>query len=257
LIGFDHLLLAASVAVVSLLAWRGVDGLRGHWQYRRSFALDLSGSAPPPAPAVEGMIARLAGLGFERLGVTRSGRPILGQRLTAWILVDRARTSLAEITVLPGDREAICGLSTVFGDGGVLVTAHGFGDDVRKRALVVQAVPTGPEDAWQRHRDALGAMSARHGTPVRLRDMADVMRAEATIRARLSAYGFGLDRWMLGGWVAGGLIVWGAIGVTGARAFGTTDIDTWLSGLGWPMVIGLTVAILPTLANIRRLLGRS
>ncbi len=253
--------LAGIVALILAgLGWIGLRDLRMYKHFRRSRPVDVSHLLLTPPSEIRHVIDQLKGLGFKRLGEDRSTRPDFKKQITTWILVDRQGTTAAEVGIAPEPGQVICGFITVFSDDAVLITGHAFGEEHWSEGFVMQTVPSGPEDAWQRHQKALAAMASRHGAAQRLRNMANVLQHSATIRAKLIDHLHTRDLWMLAGWVVGAMIVWGAIAITGAVHFrsGMTDaaVNAWLAGLCWPIIIGMLVASLPTMYNLPRLIRR-
>ena len=248
---YEPLLIAVIACVLAWLGWSGLQGLREGGHFRRSLPLDVSHLSLSPPFEVRQVIDRLQPAGFTRLGEDRSTRPDFRQQITTWILVDRAGTTAAEVGQIPGTGEPICGFITLFADGALLMTSHGFGESHRAEGFVMQAAPASPQDAWQRHQEAQKEMAPRNGGALRLRSISDLLAHSATIRARLMDHHPRRDLWMMAGWIAGALIVWAAIAITGLASFrsGITQgaVGDWLAGLRWPVLIGALAAGLPTM----------
>lgn len=247
---YEPLLIALLACVLAWLGWGGVQGMRERRHFRRSLPMDVSHLSLPPPPEVRRVIDRLQAAGFVRLGEDRSTRPDFRQQLTTWILVDRAGTTAAEVATMPGAREPICGFVTLFRDSALLMTGHAFGEGQRAEGLVVQAAPASPEDAWRRHQEAQQSMASRHGEPLLLRSLDDLLAHSAAIRAKLMDHRPRCDGWPMGGWIAGAVIVWSAIAITGVAHLGSgmsaAVAADWLAGLRVPLIIGLLAAGLPT-----------
>jgi hypothetical protein len=245
--GYEPLLIGVIAFALAALGWSGFQGLRAGRHFRRSLPVDVSHLSLAPPPQVRRVIDQLQRAGFSRLGEDRSARPDLKRQITTWILTDRDGTTAAEVGASPGAGEAICGFITLFSDGALLVTGHSFGEPHRAEGFVMQAAPASPEDAWQRHQKAQKEMAPRHGGALRLRSISDLLAHSATIRARLMDHHPRRNLWMMAGWIAGALIVWAAIAITGLASFrsGITKgaVGDWLAGLRWPVL----AAGLPTM----------
>lgn len=257
----ECVLLAIVAVIFAFLGWTGFRRLREFHHYRTSRLVDVSHLSPVPPADIQLVIDQLTRLGFKRLGEDRSARPDYREQITAWLLLDPDRATIAEVGATPEPREVICGLMTIFADEAVLMTGNGLGGDHRADALVVQGVALDPEDAWHRHRSELAAMAARHGGARLMRDMGDALDQSPLIRARLLDERHRRERWMLAGWLVGAAIAWGALAVTGIvhlqSGITETAIYAWRSSLSWPVLVALLVVTLPMLWNIRRLIRGS
>jgi hypothetical protein len=94
-------------------------------------------------------------------------------------------------------------------------------------------------------------MAARHGEALRLRSLRDLLAHSATVRARLMDHRPQCDLWMMRGWIAGGLILWAAVAITGAVHLGSglteAALGAWLADLRGPVIVAALVAGLPVI----------
>jgi hypothetical protein len=142
---------------------------------------DAAGLAPETPLAVRDRLAALSEQGYRHIGETHVELPV-GDRF-AWIMAADDGDSYA---ILAGGVTgvALTGIYSAWGDGTWLATIHPIGAATDRPGLQVRVVTTTLADAVATHRIGLERVRAIHGSPRRVRTIADMLALDADYRVR-------------------------------------------------------------------------
>lgn len=168
----DTLLPWIFLALLGFSAYAGWRALRIYLGVRKR-ECTISDQPVPPTPSVQPIVARLAALGFQRVGETATQLPGRTRPGITWVLADADGQIHAEV-VEHGPGALTCFTST-YGDDAVVETGYPLGEHIESADFRSYAVRDSLEAAY-RHQQAQAAdFAVRHGTPRRLHDLAEYL----------------------------------------------------------------------------------
>jgi hypothetical protein len=176
----------AFLVVSILLLWftlpTAVAGVRTFMGTSSRRQADVTGRATEPDADVVGRIGFLEGLGYHRLGETRTD--VGDDAVDAWILAAAdARTYAILVAGTPPDA-GLTGFYSAWPDGTWLGTIHPRGTPLTFRSLDLRIDPRPLDLVESGHRLEAERLSLIHGQPREIRTMPDMLALEADYRVR-------------------------------------------------------------------------